>query len=107
MACPTARRLRPHVNIMLVAAASLGAALAAQPAPEAVPVRPPVLASRVDAVYPPEALAAGTEADVAVEVTVGADGRVSDERVVASGGEAFDSAALAAVRQWSFRPALQ
>jgi TonB family protein len=61
--------------------------------------------TKVDAVYPPEALAAGTQADVTLEITVGIDGEVSGEQVVSSGGAAFDAAALVAVRQWVFTPA--
>jgi TonB family protein len=61
--------------------------------------------SKVDAVYPPEALAAGTQAEVTLEITVGIDGKVSGEQVVSSGGAAFDAAALVAVRQWVFTPA--
>ena len=88
------------------AVAFLAATLAAPPpAVTDGRVRPPALVSRVDAVYPPDALAAGAEGDVAVEVTVGVDGAVSDARVVSSGGDAFDQAALTAVRQWKFEPA--
>ena len=60
---------------------------------------------RVDAVYPPEALAAGQEATVELFVTVGSDGKVADVAVAGSGGETFDQAAIAAVKQWKFTPA--
>jgi TonB family protein len=86
-------------------AASFGAAPPPAQGGPAPSLRPPALVRRVDAVYPPEALAIGAEAEVTIEVTVGIDGRVSDPRVVSSGGEAFDAAAVAAVRQWSFAPA--
>jgi TonB family protein len=97
--------------VLPAAVAAWAAALGAAPAPaqgeHTLSLRPPVLVRRVDAVYPPEALAAGAQADVAVEITVGADGGISEPRVVSSGGEAFDAAALAAVQQWSFSPALE
>jgi len=86
-------------------AAALGATAAAPEVKAAPSLKPPALVRRVDAIYPPEALAAGAEADVDLEVTVGTDGQVSDPRVVSSGGDGFDAAAVAAVRQWSFSPA--
>ncbi|HVZ37163.1 MAG TPA: energy transducer TonB, partial [Polyangiaceae bacterium] len=60
---------------------------------------------RVDAVYPPEELAARHEATVQLLVSIGIDGSVTDASVAESGGPAFDRAALAAVRQWKFTPA--
>ena len=51
--------------------------------------------------YPPLALSSGT---VIVEVTVGINGRVVSATTVRS-GPGFDEAALAAARQWTFRPA--
>lgn len=68
-------------------------------------VKPPQIVSRVDAVYPPEALAKGEEALVALKVSIGADGTIKGAEVVESGGDAFDRAALAAVFLWTFTPA--
>jgi TonB family protein len=50
--------------------------------------------------YPPRALGDGT---VLVEVTVDEAGKVVDAQVKAS-APAFDAAAIAAARSWSFRP---
>ncbi len=72
-------------------------------APE--PVNPPEAIQRVDAIYPPEALAARQEANVTLLVTVGIDGTVTDVTVAESGAEQFDQAAIAAVKQWRFVPA--
>jgi TonB family protein len=69
------------------------------------PVRPPQVLERAEATYPPDALAARREADVVVEVTVDASGRVADPKVTTSGGTEFDAAALASVERWTFAPA--
>ena len=71
----------------------------------AAAVSPPRLVSSVEAAYPPSALAARREAQVDLHVTVTADGSVADVEVVSSAGTEFDSAAIAAARQWRFEPA--
>lgn len=77
------------------------------PAPEApdASVTPPTVVTRIDAVYPPEALIARQAGTVTLLVTIGVDGAVADATVTESGGERFDDAALAAVKQWRFTPA--
>ena len=75
------------------------------PSPEQAPVTPPEPLQRVDATYPPEALAARKEATVTLLVTVGADGTVTDAQVAEGAGEPFDGAALTAIKQWRFAPA--
>jgi TonB family protein len=60
---------------------------------------------RVDAVYPPQALAARQEGVATLLVTVQEDGSVGDVQVAESAGELFDQAAINAVRQWRFTPA--
>jgi TonB family protein len=62
--------------------------------------RPPELVERVEADYPPEARDAGREASVTLQLTLDAEGRVTDAVVTESGGEDFDAAALAAVRRF-------
>jgi protein TonB len=62
-------------------------------------------ARRVRPTYPPRERLLGREAEVRLEVLVEPDGAVSEVRVLASGGEAFDRAALAAVRRETWRPA--
>jgi periplasmic protein TonB len=55
--------------------------------------------------YPAEALRAGQSGEVQVEFTVGADGSVSNARVVrANPPRVFDREAVAAVRRWRFQP---
>jgi protein TonB len=68
----------------------------------------PVLieSSGVTPVYPEEALRAGLEGLVVLEAIVDERGRVGhDIKVVRRLGHGFDEAAVAAVRQWRFRPA--
>ena len=55
-------------------------------------------------VYPPAARASGVEGQVLVQALVGSDGLVKDTRIVKSIPE-LDDAAVAAVRQWRFKPA--
>ncbi|HYO53962.1 TonB family protein [Archangium sp.] len=65
----------------------------------------PELVQFVEAVYPPEAAAAGKTASVEMLVTIDEKGQVSDAQVVTPVGEGFDEAALAAVRRFQFTPA--
>lgn len=92
-------------GLLVACLALLGAARPAPARAQAQPVTPPELVSRVDAAYPPEALAARKEAQVVLDVTVSEQGEVTAAEVVTSGGEAFDLSAQAAVKQWRFKPA--
>jgi TonB family protein len=74
-------------------------------APEPVLTKPPAVTRFVDAKYPPEALAAGTEADVGLIVDVDETGKVSSATVSKAAGSGFDEAALVAVRAFEFSPA--
>jgi TonB family protein len=67
------------------------------------PIPPP---SRLDvARYPPEAAAAGIQGNVQAEIVVNEAGLVSEARVVRS-VPMLDEAALEAVRNWRFEPAM-
>ena len=69
-------------------------------------IRPEVIeSSRVIPVYPEEAQRAGLEGLVVLKVVIDERGRVGDVAVMRSVGHGFDEAAVAAVRQWKFRPA--
>ncbi|MES1207502.1 MAG: TonB family protein, partial [Pseudomonadota bacterium] len=81
-------------------------------------VAPPALAAgltklpkqvvSVEAAYPPEAAAAGIEADVILNLTIDTTGHVSHADVATSAGpgrEAFDAAAVAAASGYLFEPA--
>lgn len=65
-----------------------------------------MLLAEVPATYPPEALAAGREASVLLELDVDAAGVVVASRVVEPVGEGFDEAALEAARSFRFSPAV-
>ncbi|MGE0399648.1 MAG: TonB-dependent receptor [Kofleriaceae bacterium] len=93
--------LRSTLSAFLFAALVAGAAAQAEPTPPT----PPSIATFVDAEYPAAARDAGREASVELEITIGADGKVLDARVVTPVGDGFDEAALAAVKQFSFTPA--
>jgi periplasmic protein TonB len=65
----------------------------------------PEAITKVNPVYPDIAREASVDGTVMVQALVGRDGRVKDTRVVKS-IPMLDAAAIAAVRQWVFKPAL-
>jgi TonB family protein len=67
--------------------------------------KPPKLVKFVEATYPKEEEAAGKAASVTLEIALSEAGAVTEARVVTSAGPAFDAAALAAVKQFTFTPA--
>lgn len=68
----------------------------------------PEVVRRVNPMYPASAQTDGVEGTVKMRVTVGTSGNVEQVVVVASSGDSrLDSAAVAAVRQWRYRPAVQ
>lgn len=89
------------------AAAAQRQAAASAPPPAPKPAAAPELriVSAPSPRYPPEALRAGTSGEVVVELTIGADGSVTNARVVrATPARVFDREALNAVRRWKFEP---
>jgi TonB family protein len=105
--------MRPLVPLSLATLVVLGSpAVWAQPAGTGDPssdqaevVTPPVLRTRAEATYPPEALRDRLEGSVGLEIAVDVAGTVVDARVVAPAGHGFDEAALDAVRKFTFDPA--
>lgn len=65
----------------------------------------PEAITKVPPTYPDIAREAGVDGQVVVQALVGKDGRVKDTRVVKS-IPMLDAAAIAAVKQWVFKPAL-
>jgi TonB family protein len=65
----------------------------------------PTKLSDVAPKYPPEALAAGVQGVVILEVTINESGSVTDPKVLRS-IPLLDDAALEAVRQWQFAPSV-
>ncbi|MBN2804220.1 MAG: TonB family protein, partial [Deltaproteobacteria bacterium] len=68
---------------------------------------PPVLKEYVEAVYPKESAKKGVEADVLTEISIDENGIVTGVAVVESAGQAFDDAAVDAIYQFLFSPALK
>ena len=68
--------------------------------------RPPRLIRQTKPVYPPDAFKRKVEGTVLVEILIGPDGRILRARVVES-VPSLDAAAVQAVRQWTFSPALK
>ena len=79
-----------------------------QPAPEqhvAQLTKAPTLLAPVAAVYPPDKLAAGVQADVACTVDIDAKGDVAQVLIDRGAGDDFDAAALLAIQKFKFTPA--
>ena len=102
----SATRVAPLAAVALL---GLSAATIARAEPSALPndIRPPQVIDRVDASYPASALKDAPHRDVVLNVTVDTEGRVAKAEVSESGGADMDDAALTAVRQWKFHPALR
>jgi protein TonB len=66
---------------------------------------PPVLDKFIEPIYPEYAKQNQIEGTVQLEVTVSASGGVDKARVIESSDRMFDEPALAAVREWRFKPA--
>lgn len=62
----------------------------------------PTVIREVKPTYPVDAMRAGIEGSVEVEIIIGEDGTVSQARVVRSANPIFDDAALNAAEQWLF-----
>jgi TonB family protein len=86
-------------------------AAVAQDSPEPPPVgvgpnvTPPKPTKRVDGQYTAEAIRAGLQGEVFLEVTVGSTGQVREVKVSCSIPE-LDTLAVDAARQWEFEPAI-
>lgn len=91
----TPRSLLSGITLLL---AALPVARAEEPAgsPEATRTVAPE--------HPPELLARKVAGEAEIECVVGVDGRVSEARVASASQPEFGEAALAAVKQWEFKP---
>jgi periplasmic protein TonB len=76
-----------------------------KPVPVGGTIRRPVKIGGNDPVYPAMARAAGVQGMVIIEATIGADGHVTNARILRS-LPLLDQAALEAVRQWHYTPTL-
>ncbi|MCI0406919.1 MAG: TonB family protein [candidate division Zixibacteria bacterium] len=66
----------------------------------------PVLIRQVKPAYPPLAYQNKIEGQVVVKILVDTDGKVLDTRIDKSSNEIFNEEAIAAVKQWNFKPAI-
>ncbi len=78
---------------------------APQPQQAAPQSAPPRLTQFVPADYPAEALAQGIEGSVLLQLSVDAEGHVTEAAVVSGLGHGLDEAAVAAARRFVFEPA--
>jgi protein TonB len=85
------------------ASAPVQAAGTARTIPNQGKVQQAELISRKDPAYPPLAKQSGAQGEVILTATIGVDGKVKDVQVV-SGHPLLRSAAVAAVKQWVYRP---
>lgn len=69
-------------------------------------ITPPVLTQHAPPAYPSAANQQGIERSVVVEILIDKSGALTEATVLHPAGYGFDEAALAAVRQWRFKPAL-
>lgn len=67
----------------------------------------PKMLSQVQPAYTPEAQQANVEGKVKLEVTIDATGHVTGVKVLSGLGFGLDEAAAAAVKQWTFSPAVK
>lgn len=96
------RAVRVIVTLLGIARSSPASAQAAPPASaQAADLVPPEVVSKVEPIYP---RGETKDANVVVEVVVGVDGSVEDVKPI-DGDPAFAEAALAAARQYRFKPA--
>jgi TonB family protein len=70
-------------------------------------IRPPTVISRVEPQYTDAARAAHHQGTVVLEAVVRKDGSVDILRVVQSVGDGLDESAVAALKQWAFKPAMK
>jgi len=87
-----------------------GATVRMAPSPQAnasLPIlQAPTVLTRVEPQYPPLARSSRTEGTVQVMASIGPDGRVTDVSLI-SGPASLATAALDAVKQWTFSPTMQ
>ncbi|TMQ02818.1 MAG: TonB family protein, partial [Deltaproteobacteria bacterium] len=99
------RLFERHLTGFAVALALVAILASGRPAhAQLLVTRPPRLVHFVEATRPADAAPEAT-ATVVLAIDIAADGSVADVRVQASGGPAWDAAAIAAARQFTFEPA--
>lgn len=95
----------PPLPTASVAGVTAGAPGTMQPIRVGGQIKAPTQISKVQPVYPADALAARVQGIVILEAIIGVDGRVTDAKVLRS-VPLLDEAAVNAVRQWVYTPTL-
>lgn len=62
--------------------------------------------TKAEVIYPEEAMKAGVEGKVYVQMLVDAQGNVAEAKVLKSDAKVLEKAALDAARQWTFSPGI-
>jgi protein TonB len=99
-------------NVLMVAALFLMAGSAAAWAFQAKVVdvkehvTKPVLVEKTDPQYPEEARKGKVQGAVKLDATIGTDGRVVDLKIAESPDDSLSKAAMDAVKNWKFKPAV-
>jgi TonB family protein len=98
-----------HATFTFVANRVAGAPATPSPPPPRVVagITQPRLLSSVEAIYSEEAQKANLHGIVMIDATIGTSGVTSDFKITQSLGLGLDEAALRAVRQWRYSPALK
>jgi protein TonB len=101
-----ARRVAAAALLVMLAGCDGGAP--AEVAPSAGRSGPPAAVDTPPPEYPEKLACAGVGGTVQLRVNIGADGRIGDVQVQQGSGNAeLDAVAAKAVRNWTFRPAMQ
>lgn len=106
-AAPPVGHVEPVLESIPANNASPGRTPPVLPAPQEVTVFQPIRIRTVDPTYPALARAAQIEGDVVLEFVVRPDGSVADVKVLRSAHRFLDDAAVAAVRQYVYKPGLR
>jgi len=94
-----------EIAVVFTAPKKAAAPSVTKAAPPAAPnIVPPVMLTRVEPDFSPEARAAKATGDVRLSLTVDENGLPRDVKVVRSVGYGLDEKAIEAVRKWTFRP---
>lgn len=66
--------------------------------------RPPSFLNKIEPVYPASEQRSGSQAYILAEITLDAEGKLLDIKIVKSAGSYFDNAVIDAIRQSTFTP---
>ena len=106
----TEKQWTPFILWASVLIAGISSAVAQTPADVYKPgndVTTPVVVTEVKPSYPPEAMRRGVSGAIKLECIVETDGTVSAIRVTTPLDPDLDAAAVAALNQWRFKPAMK